>query len=87
MSSPIIIFGNKREKLENKIFVNEKDFQSALANYQTTKKTMDEIFRIENSLINNKPVLEYLQYDDGPSFWWFMHASWRGYRRVYVFVF
>ncbi len=75
MSSPIIIFGNKHEKFENKIFVNEKDFQSVLANYQTTKKTMDEIFRIENSLINNKPVLEYFQYDDGPSFWWFMHTQ------------
>ena len=43
MSQPTIIFGKKHEQLENKIFVSTKDFESGLANYETTKITMNEM--------------------------------------------
>ena len=70
----VVIFGSESSKKDNIIYVNEKDFQSISLDYKAANTTIQEIQRIENSLLDNKPIVELFSYGNF-SMWWFFYTQ------------
>ena len=70
----VVIFGSEFSKKDNTIYVNEKDFESISLDYKAANTTIQEIQRIENSLLDNKPIVELFSYGNF-SMWWFFYTQ------------
>ena len=75
MNGPVVVMDDKRGRTGETLHVTYKEFEGSLSHYSTTKKALKHIRRIESAPINGKTLLESLQYKDGPSMWWLMHAQ------------
>ena len=70
----VVIFGSESSKKDNTIYVNEKDFESISLDYKAANTTIQEIQRIENSLLDNKTIVELFSYGNF-SMWWFFYTQ------------
>ncbi len=69
-----VIFGDKHRNEKCTIYVTEKDFQSISIDFKVASTTIQEIQRIENSLLDNKPIVELFSYGNF-SMWWFFYTQ------------
>jgi len=73
-SHPIVVYCRKSYQKENKIFVNQENFQISPISIDLTEQALAFLEQIQNSSISGKTILELLQYYDF-SFWWVLHPS------------
>ncbi len=69
-----IIFGDKHRNDKRAMYVTEKDFQSISIDFKVASITIQEIQRIEKSLLDNKPIVELFSYGNF-SMWWFFYTQ------------
>ena len=71
-SKLIVIYGNTSKTINNKIYVSEKDFLIPYGkNYDLA---VDELNRIQKSIINNNSFLSLFSYQN-VSIWWMIYPS------------
>jgi len=68
-STKTIVYGEKSQRQNDVIFVNEGDFYAPPRDFKSEIIAINEINEIENVLLNNKTLPELLSYRD-ISLWW-----------------
>jgi len=67
-----IIFGEKSEKVSDKLYVNENDFE--IPHGEDYKIAIKELEKIQKKTFQGKPFLSLFEYNDA-SLWWFIYQS------------
>jgi len=67
--SKTIIFGNKTYREKGRLFVTSNDFTNPPEDYESTMIGINQMKKIQNSLINGKPITHLFSYKN-ISMWW-----------------